>query len=132
MTDEILTPEELRNEWKAGRDKGSGRAAQRRGDPTAQELRFERRVLEFYKAANQVAYWRHEAVRFRIGPDANYTPDFLVLMVNRRVCFWEVKGRKEQASLVRFRVAAGLNPWAYFMLWTEDRSGDWTGKEIKP
>ena len=73
--------------------------------------------LELLKCASEIADWKFESIKFRLGDGAQptkrppfYKPDFLVV-------YWdhfelhEVKGFFREAAKVRIKTAAELYPW---------------------
>lgn len=92
------------------------------------------------KWAGHILAWWYEPLNFRLPGMKNfYKPDFLVeenwLVKNYpltvRLTFYEVKGwsQSNDRSLVKMKTAAGLTPWARFMLvkWI---NGAWVEREI--
>ncbi len=63
-------------------------------------------------------FW-YEPMNLRLPGMKNfYKPDFLVMDAERQLTFYEVKGRNksDDRSLVKIKTAAGLTPWARFVL----------------
>jgi hypothetical protein len=87
-----------------------------------------------------VAAYRFEVMSFRYshpakGQPSRFTPDFMVLYNDGRVCFDDVKsGGKfdNEASLVRIAACAELYPWFIFRRVTpiaKKRGGGWKVRE---
>jgi hypothetical protein len=74
--------------------------------------------------------WKYEAVRFKIGNGASFTPDFLVEELDGTIEFHETKGPfAREASIVRIKSAALQYPWCRFYLVT--RHGDnWQSERV--
>jgi len=75
-------------------------------------------------------YW-YEPANLRLPGEKNfYKPDFLVLTAGG-LTFYEVKGRNmsDDASLVKIKTAAGLTPWAKFVL-VKRINGQWDERMI--
>lgn len=87
--------------------------------------------LEMAKLAGEIANFWYEPLNLRLPGKRNfYKPDFLVL-AGDGLTFYEVKGRNksDDRSLVKMKTAAGLTPWARFVLVKRQR-GVWTEKVI--
>lgn len=82
--------------------------------------------------SGSIAAWWYEPVSLKLpGPRNRYTPDFLVL-AGDGLTFYEVKGWSPSydRSIVKLKTAAGLTPWATFILVTRDKMG-WHEKRIQ-
>lgn len=92
---------------------------------------LERRLLD-----GEIRKWRYEAVKFRIGRGAFYTPDFEVVTVDGFLEYHEAKGGMwDNAARVRIKVAAHMFPDRLFVAVMErpkKNGGGWTREEIKP
>ncbi len=63
-------------------------------------------------------FW-YEPLNLRLPGEKNfYKPDFLVRDADDHLTFYEVKGRNksDDRSLVKIKTAAGITPWAKFVL----------------
>lgn len=92
------------------------------------------RTLEFDRLAGLIQGWKYEPVRFLLPGERNtYKIDFCVwgYQGEPRPVFIEVKGwnKSDDRSLVKQKTAAGLNPWAKFLLMKRQR-GMWVEREI--
>lgn len=67
--------------------------------------------LEMMKQDESILDWQYEAIKFRLGPNTFYTPDFLVIYSDRFEII-EIKGGyiRDDAA-VKFKVAAERFPW---------------------
>jgi len=88
-----------------------------------------RLVLE--RAGGEIANFWYEPLNLRLPGGKNfYKPDFLVL-AGDGLTFYEIKGRNksDDRSLVKIKTAAGLTPWAKFILvkWI---GGQWDERTI--
>lgn len=75
----------------------------------------------------------YEPLNLRLPGKKNfYKPDFLVREVGDLLTFYEVKGfnKSDDRSLVKMKTAAGLNPWARFVL-VKRIKGAWEEKCIE-
>lgn len=78
-----------------------------------------------------VSSWWYEPVNLRLPGKKNfYKPDFLV-QTESGLTFYEVKGRNksDDRSLVKMKTAAGLTPWAKFVL-VKRIKGQWEERHI--
>jgi hypothetical protein len=79
--------------------------------------------LDFRKHAGEVAWWRFNTIRFRIGKGAWYKPDFMVVLVAAlELEVHETKGHWREAARVRIKTAADLYPLRFVAV-TEDEDG---------
>ena len=76
-------------------------------------------------------FW-YEPMNLRLPGMKNfYKPDFLVMDAERQLTFYEVKGRNksDDRSLVKIKTAAGVTPWAKFVL-VKRIGGQWEERTI--
>lgn len=76
-------------------------------------------------------YW-YEPLNLRLPGDKNfYKPDFLVRDKDDGLTFYEVKGhnQSDDRSLVKIKTAAGITPWARFVL-VKRIGGQWDERVI--
>lgn len=87
-------------------------------------------VLEAKKRAGEIVSYRFEAIKLRLADRTTYTPDFAVVLLDRRVAFVEVKGGfvREDAA-VKLKIAAELYPEFTFTLaqWSK---GQWSLRQM--
>ena len=94
----------------------------------AQKLEYDRRDLD---SQGRRCHIQYEPCNFRLPGKRNFwKPDFLVWF-NHCLVFYEIKGRNKSdaRSLVKMKTAAGLNPWAKFVL-VHRINGEWREREI--
>ena len=72
--------------------------------------------LEALKRDGQIRDWGFEAMTLKIGGDARYTPDFMVIENDGTLRFEETKGHWREAAKVRIKVAASRFPCAFTAL----------------
>ncbi len=73
--------------------------------------------LEIEKRERKVIEWKFEAVKLRLADRTFYTPDFMVVLADLRLAFYEVKGHLRDDAAVKFKVAAETFPqftWTMF------------------
>lgn len=102
-----------------------------KGRPKTSRLnRLERSFAEYLtlqQAAGQVAWWRFEAIRLRLGEaDGStravfYTPDFLVMRPDGALEVYETKGHWREAAKLRIEVAASMFPFPFFAVYADRR-----------
>ena len=84
---------------------------------------------------SNVALMEYERMRFRV-PGGWYTPDFSVILDDRRLIFVEVKGSTHQKGYrdarSKLRAVADLYPWVTWIEAIPDRGGGWSLERIKP
>lgn len=119
-------------EWR-DRVHGEGKpvaAIPRRGTMNKLEARFAE-WLQSKMNDGWIRSWRFEAVKLRLAKGAWYTPDFIVIIGDCLVKFYEVKGFRREAGIVRLKVAAETYPEFRFVLvrWVH---GQWVETEVRP
>jgi hypothetical protein len=72
--------------------------------------------LEGRKRAGEILFYEYEAVKFKLGDGAWYTPDFIVMDINHEVSFHETKGFMREAANVRLKVAATKYPFKFVLV----------------
>lgn len=94
------------------------------GEPNPTELRYAE-LLESRRIAGEVEWFRFEAMKFRIGAGAMYSPDYAVMLSDGSIELHEVKAGmldkktgalkmlSEEASKVRVKVAADQFPFRF-------------------
>lgn len=71
-------------------------------------------LLEIRKrAGGDIEWYAYEAITLKLGEDARYTPDFVVMRHDGTIELHETKGHWEEAALVRIKVAAALFPFRF-------------------
>jgi len=87
--------------------------------------------LDMQVVGGEIARWWFEPLNLRLPGKKNfYKPDFLVL-AGDGLTFYEVKGRNpsDDRSLVKIKTAAGITPWAKFVL-VKRVDGTWDERTI--
>lgn len=87
--------------------------------------------LSVLKLAGDIDGWSYEPVNFRLSGGKNFYKIDMCSWRGGLVTFWEVKGRNksDDRSLVKLKIAAGLNPWAQFIQ-VRRIGGDWVERAI--
>lgn len=93
--------------------------------------------LELERRTGLLSFVAYEPLSFILPGERNrYKPDFLVAVADADemggLTFLEVKGwsRSNDRSLVKLKTAAGLHPWARFVLVTYHK-GEWVERVIR-
>ena len=76
----------------------------------------------------QILLYEYEAVKFRLGDGAWFTPDFMVMLPDGQIEFHETKGFMREAANVRLKVAASKYPFKFFLV--KRIKGAWNIEEI--
>jgi len=87
--------------------------------------------LDVLKAVKDIEGWQYEPLRFKLPGEKNYYKIDFSAWTARTITFYEVKGvnKSDDASLVKLKTAAGLNPWARFVL-VKCHDGQWDERVI--
>lgn len=91
--------------------------------------------LELRLRAGEIASWRYEAIRLKLGEGAWFCPDFQVQKPDGTLEFHETKGHMREAANVRLKVAAHLYPEFRFLLVRQSgtkQSPIWSSVEVSP
>jgi hypothetical protein len=93
-------------------------------------------VLDLRVAAGEVARWRFEPLKFRLGAACFYTPDFEVVLADGTLEYHEVKGGHwMEDARVKIKAVAALFADRRFVAVQKRRKkdgGGWKVEEIKP
>ena len=83
--------------------------------------------LEAMKARKEIIDYRFEAITLKLAKDTRYTPDFMLMMPDCEIQFWEVKGFWRDDAKVKIKVAAALFPFVFIgcRLIPNKRGGGW-------
>lgn len=90
-------------------------------------------LLELRKrAGGDIEWYSYEAITLKLGNDARYTPDFLVMRSDGTLEAHECKVHWEEAALVRIKVAAELFPFRFISQQKIPRKdgGGWKTREF--
>ena len=71
--------------------------------------------LDLLQHAGEIAAWKFESVKLRIGDRCWYTPDFMVLLPSGKIEFHEVKGFWRDDARVKIKACAAAYPWFQFV-----------------
>jgi len=98
------------------------------------------RRLDLLKQQGEVLWWAFEPISLRLtsgmtgGKCRMYKPDFLVVIPlgpkGGGLEFHELKGHAWESGIIRFDVAAEMNPWATFRMFGHD-GGEWIMRREK-
>jgi len=91
-----------------------GPAAPKSHQPNQLEAEYGRFLAAQYPPSAYLFLF--ESIKLRLADRTWYTPDFLVVWVDGRMEFHEVKGFMRDDAAVKLKVAAELYPWAKFIL----------------
>jgi hypothetical protein len=83
--------------------------------------------LEGMKHRGEIIDYRFESMTLKLAKDTRYTPDFMVMMPDGEIQFWEVKGFWHDDARVKIKVAAALFPFLFVgcRLTPKKRGGGW-------
>ena len=83
--------------------------------------------LEGMKHRREIVDYRFESMTLKLAKDTRYTPDFMVMMPDCEIQFWEVKGFWHDDARVKIKVAAALFPFVFVgcRLTPKKRGGGW-------
>lgn len=99
-------------------NKAKARAKEKGGDGLNGAERRYRARLERKRIAGEVLFWSAQAVNLRLGHDAWYRPDFVVIDPDHVLVYVEVKGKRgwklDPKGRVKWKVAATAHPYARF------------------
>ena len=66
--------------------------------------------------AGEIAWFKFEAMTFKLADDTRYTPDFMVMLADGRMEVHEVKGFWTDDAKVKIKVASALFPFEFFAI----------------
>lgn len=73
-------------------------------------------MLEERKARREIAWWKYEAITFKLADDTRYTPDFAVMLPNGEFEIHETKGGFiREDGWQKLKIAAGMFPFRFFL-----------------
>ena len=94
------------------------------------EARFETDVLRLSQLAGELVWYRYEPLKFRLGANLHYTPDFVGVDNTGQVIVWEVKGFWRDDARVKIKAAATAFPWIRFRA-VQLKKKAWVTEEIQ-
>lgn len=89
-------------------------------------------LLEDRKHNGEVAWWKFEGLRLRLGDGCGYTPDFAVMLTNGQLECHECKGFWRDDARAKIKIAADLYPFRFVAVTKEAkcRGGGWKVEEF--
>lgn len=72
--------------------------------------------LELRKAAGEIAWYRFEGLKLRLGDSTFYTPDFAVMLTTGEMECHEVKGFWQDDARVKIKIAAEMYPFRFIAI----------------
>ena len=90
-------------------------------------------MLEERKARREIAWWKYEAITFKLADDTRYTPDFAVMLPNGEFEIHETKGGFiREDGWQKLKIAAGMFPFRFFLCQklAKKDGGNWSIREI--
>lgn len=82
------------------------------GKRNSLELAYEKH-LELLRKADEILWFKFEAVKLRLADNTFYTPDFLIMMKTGQIEIHEVKGFWMDDARVKIKVAAATFPFQF-------------------
>lgn len=91
------------------------------------ENKTEALFKQLTEAMNRGVKLDFEAIKFRIGPNCYYCPDYIAIGKNEKVYAYEIKGGGpiRDDSIVKFKAARERYPWVTFQM-HRLKAGTWT------
>ncbi len=82
--------------------------------------------------AGEIAWFKYEAVTFKLAPDLRYTPDFLVMLPDGTLECHETKGFFAEHNKVKVKAAAAMFPFRFVLIQQKAKKdgGGWLVKTI--
>lgn len=90
---------------------GRGRVRHVTGEMNKLEGRFFNEMIWPKLVTNEILHYSFESIRFVLGPNCAWCPDFVVQLSSGVLEVWEVKGFWEDDARVKFKTAATLFPY---------------------
>lgn len=87
-------------------------------------------LLERRRQLGEIAWYKFEALKLRLGDNSFYTPDFAVMVSGGELQCHEVKGFWLEAARTKIKVAADLYPF-HFLAVTAQRVKDGGGFNVE-
>jgi hypothetical protein len=91
--------------------------------------------LDALKHAGEIAWYKFEGLRLRLGDGCGYTPDFAVMKSNGLMECHEVKGARaifRDDAKVKVKVAAQMYPFRFIVVYPvpKKKGGGWEVEEF--
>jgi len=67
-------------------------------------------------STGHIRRWDFEPLKFRLAANTFFTPDFIVIENDGSITAIEVKGFLRDDAAVKFKVAAAMYPWLYWVM----------------
>jgi hypothetical protein len=89
-------------------------------------------VLEDRKVKGEVLWWKFEGMKFKLGDNSFYTPDFAVMLASGEVQMHEVKGYWIGDARTKIKVVADLYPFQFIAITKHpnNKGGGWKVEEF--
>ena len=89
-------------------------------------------LLRLRQIAGEVAWFKFEGVKLRLGDNTFYSPDFAVMLTAGDIEMHEVKGHWEDDARVKIKVAAEMYPFRFIGVTkkTARHGGGWRIEEF--
>ena len=85
--------------------------------------------LELRRITGEILEWRFEPLKLKLATKTYYTPDFLLLMPDRRIELHETKGFMEEDANVKIKVAREMFASIFTIVLVRlDKNKNWTFK----
>jgi len=88
--------------------------------------------LDQQRHAGLVLWWMFEGLKFRLGNNTFYTPDFVVMPADCRIELHEVKGYWRDDGRAKIKIAAAQFPFRFIAVTkrTQKAGGGWEREEF--
>lgn len=83
------------------------------------------RLLDARVAAGEIHDWYYEPFRIPLAPKTTYLPDFMIVHLDGSIEFVEVKGRRYDDAIAKYKIAAHMHPWAAWTMVSKEKDGSW-------
>lgn len=82
--------------------------------------------------AGEIAWFRFEGMKLRLGDNMFYTPDFAVMLADGTMEMHEVKGFWEEDARLKIKMAAGAYPFRFIAVKVKPKKdgGGWEIEEF--
>lgn len=120
-----------------GAKKGGVRARGRNRHEPVTMNKLETEYSQYLKdcmAAGDIIWWGFECIKFRLGHNCFYNPDFLVQTADGFMEIHETKGFMEEDALVKIKTVATMFPMLDFVIVRKKpvkEGGGWSFEEVK-
>lgn len=110
-------------------------------DPFAGMNPGERKFADYLagkKGRGEILHWAFEPITLKLAPSTRYTPDFLIVLPDRSIALYDVKGRKgesfwaEEDAWLKLKLAAALHPFPLYVVWPLKGGAGWGVEWVGP